>query len=259
MAGHLDIITAVAPRLSEYLPKTAASVTRAAHAIGAAGWSLRWLICVDGPGELPEFDATHAQMIRLPVCGGVSAARNHALAAAYQAGWSMPLDGDDEIEADGLVALLTDPVLARVGWASANRVLHDGAKTPHWIDQPRLWQPGELATGWVSPFVFHPNTLLVRTSTALVVGGWTALTVNEDLGFALAVSETMPGASTTHVVTRYRKWDGQTVAEPWYPQAKSYAFGVIQATLNARRQAMGRPPVTAPATPRGAHGTRSVI
>jgi len=87
----------------------------------------------------------------------------------------------------------------------------------------------------------------------LRAGGWPALGVNEDLAAVLLVSEEYGGRAEPLVLTRYRVWDGQEVAAGSYPKDKATAFTVVEALLNARRHAAGRPPVHRP-VPGPAHG-----
>ena len=165
------MLTAVAPHLSGHLLDTAQSVQRAFRAAASVGWTLRWLIAVDGPGEIPTLGGVPADVHRLAVRAGVAGARNCALAGAHAHGWVLPLDGDDELDANGLAAVLSDPALTRADWTSANRVLLEGSHTPHWRNGPRSWAPGERASAWALPFPFHPNTLLVRSAVARAAGG----------------------------------------------------------------------------------------
>jgi len=254
---HVDLITAVAPHSSDHLSETVESVQMAAWVAEQMGWTLNWLIAIDGPGDVsvPEGDFVRVQ--RLPVARGASVARNYALTQATSEGWVLTLDADDVLDAKGLAGLLSDDVLEDVGWAAANREFFDGERTVHWLDEAQSWLPGELAVAWSSPLLFNSNTLLVRSSLARAVGGWPALPASETLGYALAVSEESPGISTTHVVTHYRAQDEQPSAKLWYREAKEAAFRIIEETLNARRALTKREAVHAP-TPGMARGAVSL-
>lgn len=232
-------------------PYTAASVHATRRHLDPAGIELEWIVCLDGPATAPD-NADHVVSWR--VGRGVAAARNAALAAAT-GDWITPLDADDLLDPAGLLAATHTAATAAgsVGWLGGNRLLTDGTRTPHWRDHPTDYRAGELAAHWTSPFPFHPNSVLIRRHTLLRSGGWPALGVNEDLAAVLLVSEAADGRTEPHVLTHYRVWDGQEVATPTYPHDKQTAFTAIEAILNARRAAAGRPPVHAP-TPGPAHG-----
>jgi len=243
---HVDVITAVAPRLAEHLPETAESVRVASWIAEQMGWTLNWLVAIDGPGDVTVAAGDFVKVQRLPVASGASVARNYALTQATAEGWVMPLDADDTLDAQGLARLLSDSVLEDVGWAAGNREFFDGERTVHWVDEPRSWLPGELAVAWSSPLLFNSSTLIVRSALARAVGGWPALPASETLGYALAVSEESSGISTTHVVTHYRARGERPSAKPWYLEAKEAAFRIIEETINARRALTEREAVRAP-------------
>jgi glycosyltransferase involved in cell wall biosynthesis len=243
---HVDLITAVAPHSSEHLSETIESVQVASWVAEQMGWTLNWLVAIDGPGEVSVPAGDFVRVQRLPVARGASVARNYALTQATAEGWVLSLDADDVLDAKGLAALLSDEILEDVGWAAGNREFFDGERVVHWLDEPQPWSPGELAVAWASPLLFNPSTILVRSSLARAVGGWPALPASETLGYALAVSEESSGVSTTHVVTHYRSQDEQASAKPWYQEAKEAAFRIIEETLNARRALTEREAVHAP-------------
>ena len=254
MAPTLSILTPVLPRVADHLPSAAASVSRVRSTLGPG--ACEWVVVVDGPAphsllsdslDGPDITVRHGR------CCGVSAARTAALAAATGR-WVLPLDADDELDADGVAALVDVAESSEVGWASGNRTLMDGSRTAHWNDVAVRWEIGSLAERWTAPFAFHPNSVLADRRLSLGVGGWPALPANEDLAWVLAVSEEDTGISTPHVVTRYRTWDEQVVSHVGYPADKSLAFRTIEALVNARRARGGRVPVRAPREPGGAHG-----
>ena len=243
----LSLITAVLPDMSEHIAETAQSVKEVRKAVAEVKWAAEWIVVIDGPGRHPEITGAD-KMLTLPKQCGVSAARNYALANAT-GDWIAPLDGDDLVDVAGLCAILhgiRSPEPA--GWIGANRLLIDGGRTPHWKAGATNWEAGSLAKRWTVPFVFHPNSLLVQRELALQVQGWPAVPCNEDLAFLLALSEESAGRFNPHVFARYRLWDKQTIAHPAYGGIKQCAFAVIEQTLNAKREALGRPPIEAPQT-----------
>jgi glycosyltransferase involved in cell wall biosynthesis len=241
---RVSVLTAVGAGWEGWLPAAGDSVARARALSGA---DLEWVVCVDG-GATVRGTERPDRVVGWSGVRGVSAARNAALAAAT-GDWVVPLDADDELDAGGLGQLLG--VLAgcgpEVGWVGANRVLMDGARTPHWFDAARAFRAGELSPLWSSPFLFHPNSWLARRDVLLGSGGWPATGVNEDLAAVLLVSEDAGGRAEPAVLTRYRVWPGQEIGTGAYLEDKPAAFAVVEALLNARRRSAGRPPVSRPA------------
>ena len=243
--GSLTVVTAVLPARAQFLAQAASSVAAARQLGSAAGWQIRWSVTVDGPGDVPTVHPDH--LVRLAARRGVSTARNAALIGA-DTDWALPLDADDILDLDGLPGLLgvLDTVGEDIGWVSANRLLMTGQRTPHWRDQPRRWQVGELAASWVAPFPFHPNSIIARAGLVLGCGGWPAVPANEDLALCLLLAEASAGLSVVEVLHRYRTWPDQEVAAASYGQDKQTAFALIEAVINAVRHRHARPAVTAP-------------
>lgn len=257
----LTVVTPLAPDRAQHLATTARSVARTVAALRADRVDAGWTVVVDGPGglpDVPELRASWTTVLRLPSRSGVAAARNVGLAAAPD-GWVLPLDGDDELLPGAVADLLGDPALSGCGWASSNRVLGDGGRTPHWCDRPRRWLAGELAEQWRAPLWFHPNSVLVQRRVALEAGGWPALPLNEDHLFAVLLGELADGASTTHCTLRYRTWEGQLTASRAYTHERHVFHDLMVELVNARRARIGRPPVPAPQWPEpaGAHPGRT--
>lgn len=244
--SHLAVLTPVLPAKSSFLTEAATSITEAREAVRDAGWTFEWILVGDGPGELPEEAVRVADLVvSLPQHVGISAARNCALARARN-GWIMPLDGDDLIDSEGVSALLRDDVLGQVGWVTTNRVLIDGTKTAYWREDSAWWHKGQLNEEWVYPLPFHPNDFIARRDVYLAGGGWPAIEGAEATAFSVLVAGITAGASTTHVTTRYRTWDGQTVADPAFLVARELAYETVGAILNARRRMERLPEVTVP-------------
>lgn len=245
---RLSVITAVHPPRSRHLPATATSVSGAREHLAQVGVDLEWLVVIDGPGRVPTLpDDAWVRVVRRPMNGGVSAARNTGLALAT-GDLVMPLDHDDQLDPLGLRALLSDPRSHDAAWCAGSPRLLDGSWTAHRVQQARQWRPRELEEHWTAPFPFHPNAILADRALALAVGGWPALTGNQDLGFAFALNRVAPGWSLPHCVIRYRVWDEQTVSQGFYPRLKELDFAFLAAHLNADRAHAGLPSVVPPAS-----------
>lgn len=250
----VSFVTPVLPGRAEHLPDTGSSVEAARLILAACGHDSEWIVAVDGPGKLDS--VAGATIVTSPLQVGAACARNLALASAGGE-WLVPVDADDLVEGDGVLACLRAAGLGSLKWVGASRTRIDGTATPHTVALPRRFVSGALALHWSSPFPFHPNSVVVRRDILLACGGWPELATNEDLGMILTVSEEGPGARLNDILTRYRVWEGQIVAGPGYETAKATAFQVISASLNKRRQTHGRPAVATP-LPGGAHGRQTV-
>jgi glycosyltransferase involved in cell wall biosynthesis len=243
---RVSLLTAVHPPRSTHLPATATSVAAARRVLAGSGHDLEWVVAIDGPGEVPRIDAgPGVRIVRRPMNGGASAARNTALAAAAGE-MVMPLDHDDLLDADGLFRLLGDPRTERSAWVAGNAQLLDGSFTAHRVVDACLFQPRQLEEHWSSPFPFHPNIVLARRDAALAAGGWPALSANQDLGYVFSLNRTRSGWALPFSLIRYRTWEEQTVAQGYYPELKALDFAFLIATLNAERAAAGLGPITAP-------------
>lgn len=174
-------------------------------------------------------------------------ARNLALACTGGSGWVFRLDGDDVLDVDGWVALVSDPRFGQFLWHPTNLVDMEGVATPHWFRSSRVWGVRQVEEEWSSPMPFHPNNIVVDASLALRSGGWPALEVAEDLLWCFTIGGLEEGLSLPHVTLRYRRWGMQTVASEGYLRSKSSAFRFAEGVVNARRAACGLEPVRAPA------------
>lgn len=249
----LGLVTSVLPSRSQFLAEAARGLLAARALAEAHGWRLSWHVAIDGPGEMPKIVSD--TVVNLAARRGIAAARNVALAMA-DVEWVLPLDADDTLDPDGLVAVLVllAGLAPEVGWLSANRLLMTGERTPHWRSEPYQWSVGELAESWRAPFPFHPNAIIARRGLVLACGGWPAIPTNEDLALCLSMSERAPGFSTEKVVGRYRVWTAQEVNSSSYVTDKVTSFALIEQLVNTLRGERGREPVRAP-IPGPAFGT----
>jgi len=243
---RLSLITAVHPPRSQHLIDTAKSVTEAQRLLKAEGHNLEWVVVIDGPGETPDVTGTPGLLrITRPMAGGVSAARNTGL-AHVGGGHVMPLDHDDMVNPTGLLEVLSDPRFHEVRWVGANNQTLDGTWTSHRLLEPQLFEQYWLEEHWTSPFAFHPNCLIAQRDAVLSVGGWPALTGNQDVGMIFALNSRHEGWGLTPAITSYRHWDEQTIASPKWPMLKKMDFRFLGMAVNARRATEGLRPISVP-------------
>lgn len=254
MSNGVSIITGVLPSRSGFLGETATSVRSAKELFAREGVDIEWQVVVDGPGSI-DLPTDADNVVRLPAQSGVAMSRNLALARAANP-WIFPLDADDLVVGEGLWNLYEVAASGKdLAWVAGNRVLTTHKRTQHWFEDVRDWKPGNLAMNWTAPFPFHPNSVLFRRDACLRVGGWPAMTANEDLALVLKLSEWSAGRAIPDVVTLYRAWPGQSVASSAYAATKPLAFEILSSQINCIREELGRSPVQAP-SPGGAYGIR---
>jgi glycosyltransferase involved in cell wall biosynthesis len=241
----VTFLTPIDPRRQHFLRDTADSVHRAQAVLKHAGVTTEWVVCFDGPGEEDPAAAAASAVVRCANQGGPAAARTSALARSAGR-WICPVDADDRIEAEGVLAAIEALRDAELGWAGLSRTLLDGSATPHTLSDERRFAAGELASRWTSPFPFHPNSTIFDRRFLCASGGWPALATNEDLAAVLLVSELAGGIVIPEVLTRYRVWNDQMVASGDYGRQKAAAFRSIEAMVSARRALHARGPISAP-------------
>jgi hypothetical protein len=249
---RLHLLTGVHQNLTEHLEATNRSVAELQDALRSRGVDVQWHVVMDGPGGPYEPPAAATSFHRAGRDIGVSACRNLALSATGGEGWVFRLDGDDEVDIPGWVALVDDPSFGAAEWHPTNLTDQHGQPTVHWFDQVRWWKPREVEESWTSPMPFHPNNVVVRTELALAVGGWPALRVNEDILWCFSLNDTTPCLALPHITLRYRRWEHQVVADANYLTDKQTAFALIAAVTNARRTRSGLDPITPPTAGAGA-------
>lgn len=185
-------------------------------------------------------------LIRTPERWGVAGARNQALVNC-SGNYVFPLDADDLLAQDGVIAAVKFiESHEKHGWVSGNRLYLNRKKTPHWVDSCKRWDIESVSKAWTVPFPFHPNCLIIKTGTALSVGGWPALPANEDLALLFAVNRVSSGVSLNYVLTYYREHPNQTIKSSLYLENKKMAFCYMERVENAWRDAKSLQSIKAP-------------
>lgn len=242
----VTVITAVDPERAEHLPAAADSILDLKRSL-----ETQWIVAWDGLATSRDFGDL---IIEGRQGSGISCTRNLSL-PFIEGQYVFSLDADDLLEKDGpLSAVRVLKQEASLGWVGLSRTLIDGTETAHTVRSTQRFEPGVLAEFWTAPFVFHPNSFLMRSELLLEIGGWPALTANEDLLLTLLASENRAGVVIPNVGTRYRVWNRQEVARKDYPQRKMQSFQIIEAIINAQRRRRGAREICAPTAPGGSHG-----
>ncbi|MGC8461973.1 MAG: glycosyltransferase family 2 protein [Candidatus Dormibacteria bacterium] len=209
--------------------------------------SVEWIVVIDDPSEIPSVDA-HADVliIRSPMRGGTSAARNYALASSTGT-WVMPLDHDDLVDASGLLHALHEPKATKYDWFVGQAVNVGGSRDQKRVRNPgAVWAPRQLEETWQCPLQFHPNIIIARRDLALSVGGWPAISGVQDLVFLMFLNRHAAGTEVDHCFTHIRRWDMQTTSQAYWLDVKKQDFHLLGAIINAERSQHGLAPVSVP-------------
>lgn len=254
----VDVLTAVLPEKSEHLGDTARSVLKVRGELAEHGVAVRWHLVFDGPADLVGFEPAVAEaadrVLTLPRRCGASTARNSGLVGC-DTGLLMPLDGDDILRSEGVLAavelLSSRPDL---GWvAGVANIWGDGQKHPEAGNALRLgpdgrsWPAGSLKYSPERPWVgaaedaFCPSAVVMRTGLVWDAGGWPAVPVAADKGLLLKVSSLSAGVQLDVPFISYRMWSEQTTAEAGFSPLLSLATTFNQRTL-ASFQNLPSPP-----------------
>jgi hypothetical protein len=216
----ISVITAVHPATVGHLTAAYASL---AGQLLPPGWDWEWLIQEDGQtgllhtSPLTRIDAR----VRLGdgPAGGPGVARTLALGRATGS-LVRVLDADDLLIPGALardIDVLAEPDRGFTTSAALD-LAPDGSVTPAADPHPegRLARGSVLAYwrghGWRLPV--HPATLCIRRDLLLALGGWMALPASEDTGLLIAANAVSDGYHQGEPSLRYRRWPGQTTAQP---------------------------------------------
>jgi len=230
MSQEISVLTALTPDHSLFLPETWTSLQ--AQAI-PSGWSIAWYIQEDGPesdarGVVANLNSDVVHYAASGHRGGPGEARNLALARA-RGDIIMVLDADDSLtdgaitrvietldyghlwcgfgaidDVRGTRTVRTTGYSKRLGGASAN------VPPPHQFD-PREWigesPRGSLRSCWnlCGVLPFHPATFATYAQLLWDVGGWPALSRDEDTAVILALSDRHNGfvSDESNIVYRH--------------------------------------------------------
>ena len=240
MARLISVITPVHAPSAEYLPDAYRSLK--AQEL-PDGWQWQWVIQADGETNLitphlpddPRIDFGQGRH------GGPGVARTLALSRAHGE-YIKVLDADDILTPGSLTRDLT--VLNEkpdIGWTTSRvlDLLPDGSTIGFDQDPPE----GRLDRGVVFKHwrthdyraQVHPATLCVRRELLLALGGWMALPASEDTGLLLSLNTVSHGWFNREVGLLYRKWPGQSTAQPAHSHEGERAarMAVIEARIEA--------------------------
>jgi glycosyltransferase involved in cell wall biosynthesis len=230
----ISVITAVHPATVGHL--------RGAHASLAAqilppGWSWEWLLQEDGQAGLLHqallTDPDPRIFVGQGPAGGPGVARTLALARASGT-LVRVLDADDLLMPGALardIAALAEHPYAT---SAALDLLPSGSSTLPADPHPEgplvrgsvlaLWQ----RNGYTPPV--HPATLCIRRDLLLALGGWMALPASEDTGLLIAANSVADGYHLAEPSLRYRRWPGQTTAQPAHadPDQRAHRVRIIE-------------------------------
>ena len=174
----------------------------------------------DVPGELRECPNTVILGSQETDSRDVGGLRNEALMRCAST-WVTGVDDDDVLTERSL-----DTRLAAASdghhWVGGHVAdLIAGAISPRWV-QPAVagdYRPGRVLELWDSPEAVLPyfsGSLLLRTSTAIALGGWGTGWTDEDVFLNIALTNVTSGRVIDDVVVLYRKHDGQRTASTDY-------------------------------------------
>jgi hypothetical protein len=235
----ISVITAVHGATVGHLP--AAYVSLASQLL-PVGWDWEWLVQEDGQnGLLHGSPLTAADPRILPEAGpagGPGVARTLALARSTGT-FVRVLDADDLLMPGALARDIATLANHAFTTSAAVDLLPDGSDAamvdPH-PDGPLV--RGTLLKLWRRDsyrLPVHPATLCIRRDLVLALGGWMALPASEDTGLLIAANTVSDGYHLAEPSLRYRKWPGQTTAQPAHnePSQRANRIRLIEQRASA--------------------------
>lgn len=208
------------------------------------GWELEWVVQEDGPGPSLADVVGRFPFARYEANGqrlGIATTRNIAL-SRVRGSLVHPLDCDDLMLPGGLaVAVEAFTAHPHIHWVAnqADDLLPDGTRVPFPLPIPAgLVDPGVVSAriGGYETQNVHPAGVTMRVATVRALGGWVANPRVEDNALIIAITELAPGYLTPQATWLYRKHDGQTMRQPWYPEFESTGMRVTCQRLAALRE-----------------------
>lgn len=245
MSHVVSVITAAHPPTIPYLSDAYDSLS---GQVLPEGWEWQWVVQEDG--QSGRVAAALPSDSRISVgagrSGGPGVARTLALARATGSLIKV-LDADDQLLPGVLardIAVLTEH--ADVGWTTSKALdlLPDGS-TIAWDqdDPPEGRLDGDAVFRYWLDHNYRPqvlpSTVCIRRELLLTIGGWMALPASEDTGMLLAASVISPGFFIASDGLLYRKWPGQSTAQPAHvdPTERCDRMAVIEQRVRALQQA----------------------
>lgn len=233
----VSVLTAVHAGGVRFLPEAYESL---------AGQDGSWEWVVQGDGVVPELPPDPRITVRGGRAGSAAVARN--LALGHAAGtYIKVLDADDRllpgVLARDVSTLEAEPEL---GWtvSAALDLMPDASirVVAAGIAAGRI-PLGALLQLWLdNDFIppVHPATLCLRRELLITLGGWMALPAAEDTGVLLAANAVSPGHFIAEPGLLYRKWPGQTTAQPADPDERSARTRLIDERARLSRRSGSR-------------------
>jgi glycosyltransferase involved in cell wall biosynthesis len=208
----ISVLTPVYGPTARYLNETAAGV----HSQSLPpGWELEWIVQEDGPsaslaGRLEDtrYGSNGAQL-------GVAVTRNAALARARGA-LVQVLDHDDVLLPHALSTLITHFADPSVHWAvgQADDLMPDGTRKSFPTKFPFGSVPAGAANAWAvdhdANWPIHCAGLMMRTASLQALGGWAAMSADDDIAMFAALSAVTNGYNDPTLTWLYRQHPDQT-------------------------------------------------
>ena len=237
----VSVITAVLPSASQHIAEAWDSLK--AQDL-PAGWTLEWIIHVDGPGRLTNdftVDDGRVELHQSTTREGPAIARTLALGRAT-GDLVKVLDADDILTLGQLAREIE--VFERfpaVVWSTSRvlDLLSDGSTVGFPEDPPPgVIEQDSVISHWRTHHhraSVHPATLCMRADELRSLGGWMALPASEDTALLLVLNALYQGYFLSEPGLMYRKWDQQMTAQDRFKSSAEQAirYSVIEDRLDS--------------------------